>query len=64
MDRSEWKAKGGEGHFKVWHAGKNLYYVTDDRSGEVLGQRQYISQAFALAGYHYRLNKNYGQQAA
>lgn len=48
-NRSEWKFKGGAGRYAVWHAGKNLYYVTEGRDGPVVGSRDQFGLAFKLA---------------
>ena len=54
-DRNTWKPKGRAGRFHIWHAGKNLYYVTDGEAGPVLGQRNHYGSACSLAYYHERL---------
>jgi hypothetical protein len=54
-NRQDWKPKGRAGRFHVWHAGKNLYYVTDGEMGSILGQRNHYGSAFSLACYHERL---------
>jgi hypothetical protein len=54
-DRNNWKQKGRAGRFHVWHAGKNIYFVTDGQDGEVIGQREYYGSAFSLAMYYERL---------
>lgn len=62
-DRKTWKFKAADGRFRVWHAGKNLYYVTDDKDGSVVGSRQHFGQAFALASHYQRLAKYEGAAA-
>jgi hypothetical protein len=54
-NRSTWKPKGRAGRFHIWHAGKNLYFVTDGAAGPVVGQREHYGSAFSLAHYHERL---------
>lgn len=45
--RSDWKFKGSAGGFQVWHAGKNLYYITNP-DGTVV----YQAAQFGIAWQH------------
>lgn len=47
--QNDWKLKGRAGSFHVWHAGKNLYYVTDGANGPTVGQEQHFGKAWSLA---------------
>lgn len=62
-DRKTWKHKGSAGQFHVWHAGKNLYYVTDSREGSIVGCRSQFGLAFSLACQHDLLAKYEGASA-
>ena len=55
--REAWVSKGRSGRFHVWHAGTNLYYVTDGERGEVVGERRHYGSAFSLAHHEDRLSK-------
>ena len=55
IDRAEWKNKGRAGNFYIWHAVKNLYFVTDGKDGEIIGKREYYGSAFSLAHHHERI---------
>jgi hypothetical protein len=55
-NRNEWKPKGRAGKFHVWHAGKNIYYVTEGKDGEVIGEREFYGSAFSLASHYERLS--------
>lgn len=54
-DRKTWKHKGSDGRFHVWHAGKNLYYVTDGKDGMIVGCCTQFGTAFSEASRHARL---------
>ena len=48
-NHNNWKSKGRAGLFYVWHAGKNLYYVTSGEHGPVIAQSDQYGTAFNLA---------------
>jgi hypothetical protein len=48
-----WKFKGGAGRFKVWHAGKNDYRVTDDWTGPEVANREQFGEAWSFACRRY-----------
>ena len=56
-ERSGWKAKGRSGAFHVWHAAKNLYYVTEGECGSVVFKCDQFGIAFARAGHLERASK-------
>jgi len=56
-DRKTWKHKGSDGRFHVWHAGKNLYYVTDGKDGIIVNCCTQFGTAFSSASHHARVAK-------
>jgi len=52
-DRKTWKLKASSGLFRVWHAGRNLYYVTH-ADGPVLYISTQFSPAYAAASRYHR----------
>ena len=56
-DRKTWKHKGSDGRFHVWHAGKNLYYVTEGKDGRIVNCCTQFGTAFSDASRHARLAK-------
>jgi len=53
-NRSDWKQKGRSGKFHIWHAGKNLYFVTEGKDGQVVRQCEFYGKAFSFAMHYDR----------
>jgi len=57
-DRNTWKLKAADGDYFVWHAGKNLYYVTCTRNGPVVHVSTQLGPAFTRASHLQKLSKD------
>jgi len=53
-ERGNWKPKGRSGKFHIWHAGKNLYFVTEGEAGPIVRQCEFYGKAFSFAMQYQR----------